>query len=95
MFLPGLEQHLLFENLFVAFYFLCHSDNFVSFFFPLQGEEPFVSLEGLEQLHRFIFVMAVTHIFYSCLTMVLAIVKVSQEDFLTKHSSKIKTEIQK
>ena len=41
-----------------------------------EGEEPFVSLEGLEQLHRFIFVMAVTHIFYSCLTMVLAIVKI-------------------
>lgn len=41
-----------------------------------EGEEPFVSLEGLEQLHRFIFVMAVTHIFYSCLTMVLAIIKI-------------------
>ncbi|OIW11529.1 hypothetical protein TanjilG_26895 [Lupinus angustifolius] len=31
--------------------------------------------ERLEQLHRFIFVMAVTHISYSCLTMLLAIVK--------------------
>jgi len=41
-----------------------------------KGEEPFVSWEGLEQLHRFIFVMAVTHIFYSCLTMVLAILKI-------------------
>jgi len=59
----------------------------------LQGEEPFVSWEGLEQLHRFIFVMAVTHIFYSCLTMVLAILKISQEDFLTKHLKKIKTEM--
>ncbi|KAL9298127.1 hypothetical protein ACSQ67_024023 [Phaseolus vulgaris] len=39
------------------------------------GYEPFVSYEGLEQLHRFIFVMAVTHISYSCLTMLLAIVK--------------------
>ncbi|OVA00579.1 Mlo-related protein [Macleaya cordata] len=38
--------------------------------------EPFVSYEGMEQLHRFIFVMAVTHIFYSCLTMLLAIVKI-------------------
>ncbi|KAH9321057.1 hypothetical protein KI387_015696, partial [Taxus chinensis] len=37
--------------------------------------EPFVSFEGLEQLHRFIFVMAITHVFYSCLTMLLAIVK--------------------
>ncbi|XP_057837883.2 MLO-like protein 11 isoform X2 [Cryptomeria japonica] len=38
--------------------------------------EPFVSFEGLEQLHRFIFVMAITHVFYSCLTMLLAIVKI-------------------
>ncbi|RYQ96800.1 hypothetical protein Ahy_B08g092676 isoform A [Arachis hypogaea] len=30
----------------------------------------------LEQLHRFIFVMAITHISYSCLTMLLAIVKI-------------------
>ncbi|PIN22732.1 hypothetical protein CDL12_04549 [Handroanthus impetiginosus] len=43
----------------------CHEDH-----------EPFVSYEGLEQLHRFIFVMAVTHITYSCLTMLLAIVKI-------------------
>ncbi|KAK6157420.1 hypothetical protein DH2020_011668 [Rehmannia glutinosa] len=40
-----------------------------------ENYEPFVSYEGLEQLHRFIFVMAVTHISYSCLTMLLAIVK--------------------
>ncbi|RVW36476.1 MLO-like protein 11 [Vitis vinifera] len=40
------------------------------------GHEPFVSYEGLEQLHRFIFVMAVTHVSYSCLTMLLAIVKI-------------------
>ncbi|XP_024525902.1 MLO-like protein 14 [Selaginella moellendorffii] len=38
--------------------------------------EPFVSFLGLEQLHRFIFVMAVTHVIYSCLTMLLAIMKV-------------------
>ncbi|CAK9308918.1 unnamed protein product [Citrullus colocynthis] len=41
-----------------------------------KGYEPFVSYEGLEQLHRFIFIMAVTHISYSCLTMLLAIVKI-------------------
>ncbi|KAE8723500.1 MLO-like protein 11 [Hibiscus syriacus] len=41
-----------------------------------QGHEPFVSYEGLEQLHRFIFVMAITHVSYSCLTMLLAIVKI-------------------
>ncbi|KAL8141319.1 hypothetical protein V2J09_007340 [Rumex salicifolius] len=29
-----------------------------------------------EQLHRFIFIMAVTHVSYSCLTMLLAIVKI-------------------
>ncbi|XP_042444478.1 MLO-like protein 14 [Zingiber officinale] len=41
-----------------------------------EGHEPFVSYEGLEQLHRFIFVMAITHVLYSCLTMLLAIVKI-------------------
>lgn len=41
-----------------------------------QDYEPFVSYEGLEQLHRFIFVMAITHISYSCLTMLLAVVKI-------------------
>ncbi|XP_077225847.1 MLO-like protein 11 isoform X2 [Tasmannia lanceolata] len=41
-----------------------------------EGHEPFVSSEGLEQLHRFIFVMAITHVSYSCLTMLLAIVKI-------------------
>uniref|UniRef100_A0A5B7AND2 MLO-like protein n=1 Tax=Davidia involucrata TaxID=16924 RepID=A0A5B7AND2_DAVIN len=41
-----------------------------------KGHEPFVSYQGLEQLHRFIFVMAVTHVSYSCLTMLLAIVKI-------------------
>nr|DAD22920.1 TPA_asm: hypothetical protein HUJ06_024383 [Nelumbo nucifera] len=41
-----------------------------------EGHEPFVSYEGLEQLHRFIFVMAITHVSYSCLTMLLAIVKI-------------------
>ncbi|XP_011042467.1 PREDICTED: MLO-like protein 11 [Populus euphratica] len=41
-----------------------------------EGHEPFVSYQGLEQLHRFIFVMAITHVSYSCLTMLLAIVKI-------------------
>ncbi|WCJ32164.1 Seven transmembrane MLO family protein [Euphorbia peplus] len=41
-----------------------------------EGHEPFLSYEGLEQLHRFIFVMAITHVSYSCLTMLLAIVKI-------------------
>ncbi|XP_073102404.1 MLO-like protein 14 [Elaeis guineensis] len=42
----------------------------------MEGHEPFVSYEGLEQLHRFIFVMAITHVSYSCLTMLLAVVKI-------------------
>lgn len=41
-----------------------------------KGYEPFVSVEGLEQLQRFIFVMAIMHVFYSCLNMLLAIVKI-------------------
>ncbi|KAK6132679.1 hypothetical protein DH2020_033562 [Rehmannia glutinosa] len=55
--------------------------------------EPFVSYEGLEQLHRFIFVMAVTHISYSCLTMLLAIVKIhswrewEEEAHMDRHNS--------
>ncbi|KAI3457477.1 hypothetical protein Pfo_014140 [Paulownia fortunei] len=55
--------------------------------------EPFVSYEGLEQLHRFIFVMAVTHVSYSCLTMLLAIVKIhswrvwENEAHMDRHNS--------
>ncbi|KAK9212321.1 hypothetical protein WN943_001703 [Citrus x changshan-huyou] len=58
-----------------------------------EGYEPFVSYEGLEQLHRFIFVMAVTHISYSCLTMLLAIVKIhswrvwEEEAHMDRHDS--------
>ncbi|KAJ0514432.1 hypothetical protein HanHA300_Chr10g0369471 [Helianthus annuus] len=50
---------------------------FMSFSYPHRRDyEPFVSYEGLEQLHRFIFVMAITHVSYSCLTMLLAVVKI-------------------
>ncbi|KAI8006361.1 MLO-like protein 11 [Camellia lanceoleosa] len=42
------------------------------------GHEPFVSSQGLEQLHRFIFVMAITHVSYIPLTMSAAIVKISK-----------------
>ncbi|KAL9668261.1 hypothetical protein QQ045_002640 [Rhodiola kirilowii] len=58
-----------------------------------EGHEPFVSYEGLEQLHRFIFIMAVTHVSYSCLTMLLAIVKVhtwrvwEEEAHIDRHDS--------
>eukprot|EP00249_Psilotum_nudum_P036271 c6690_g1_i1 orf=332-1858(+) len=40
------------------------------------GYEPFVSQDALHQLDRFIFVMAVTHLLYSCLTMLFASFKV-------------------
>ncbi|KAM1041592.1 hypothetical protein ACFX2I_030727 [Malus domestica] len=58
-----------------------------------EGYEPFVSYQGLEQLHRFIFVMAITHISYSCLTMLLAIVKIhswrvwEEEAHMDRHDS--------
>ncbi|KAL8195498.1 hypothetical protein R6Q57_025901 [Mikania cordata] len=38
--------------------------------------EPFVPHQGLEQLHRLIFVIAITHVSYSCLTMLLAVMKI-------------------
>lgn len=41
-----------------------------------QGREPFVSYEGLEQLHRFLFVLGITHVLYSCLAVGLAMSKV-------------------
>ncbi|KAL3820952.1 hypothetical protein ACJIZ3_006857 [Penstemon smallii] len=48
---------------------------------------------SLEQLHRFIFVMAITHVSYSCLTMLLAIVKIhswrawEDEAHMDRHNS--------
>lgn len=42
----------------------------------LQGREPFVSHEGLEQLHRFLFVLGITHVLYSCIAVGLAMTKV-------------------
>ncbi|KAF5949722.1 hypothetical protein HYC85_011715 [Camellia sinensis] len=73
------------------------------FYFIGQGHEPFVSSQGLEQLHRFIFVMAITHVSYSCLTMLLAIVKIhswrtweveaylDQHELLTEENTRDKT----
>lgn len=40
------------------------------------GREPFVSSEGLEQLHRFLFVLGITHVLYSCITVGLAMIKI-------------------
>ncbi|KAK2663753.1 hypothetical protein Ddye_002327 [Dipteronia dyeriana] len=41
-----------------------------------EGREPFVSLEGLEQLHRFLFVLGITHVLYSCLAVGLSMSKI-------------------
>ncbi|KAL3515673.1 hypothetical protein ACH5RR_022575 [Cinchona calisaya] len=40
------------------------------------GHEPFVSYEGLEQLHRFLFVLGFIHVLYSCITVGLAMSKI-------------------
>lgn len=45
-------------------------------FLCLQGHEPFVSYEGLEQLHRFLFILGFTHVLYSFVTVVLSMIKV-------------------
>lgn len=71
--------------IFLIFKFLFITWNYMKYLlhgnlYDSQGHEPFVSYEGLEQLHKFIFVMAITHVSYSCLTMLLAIVKVSGYD---------------
>ncbi|PWA23401.1 seven transmembrane MLO family protein [Artemisia annua] len=41
-----------------------------------EGREPFVSYEGLEQLHRFLFVLGITHVLYSCISVGLAMSKI-------------------
>ncbi|KAJ8428963.1 hypothetical protein Cgig2_003294 [Carnegiea gigantea] len=41
-----------------------------------QGREPFVSYEGLEQLHRFLFVLGITHVLYSFVAVGLAMIKI-------------------
>ncbi|WJX21884.1 MLO-like protein 4 [Trifolium repens] len=41
-----------------------------------EGHEPFVSYEGLEQLHRFLFVLGITHVLYSFLAVGLAMSKI-------------------
>ncbi|KAK1591020.1 hypothetical protein Q3G72_000950 [Acer saccharum] len=41
-----------------------------------EGRKPFVSLEGLEQLHRFLFLLGITHVLYSCLAVALSMSKI-------------------
>ncbi|KAK6915957.1 Mlo-related protein [Dillenia turbinata] len=40
------------------------------------GREPFVSYKGLQQLHRFLFVLGMTHVLYSCVAVGLAMTKI-------------------
>ncbi|CAL4985497.1 unnamed protein product [Urochloa decumbens] len=41
-----------------------------------EGHEPFVSYEGLEQLHRFLFILGITHVLYCFVTVVLSMIKI-------------------
>ncbi|KAL5204836.1 hypothetical protein ABZP36_009707 [Zizania latifolia] len=41
-----------------------------------EGHEPFVSYEGLEQLHRFLFILGITHVLYTFVTVVLSLIKI-------------------
>ncbi|CAI9110951.1 OLC1v1011061C1 [Oldenlandia corymbosa var. corymbosa] len=41
-----------------------------------EGHESFASRESLEQLHRFLFILGVTHVFYSFLALALAVFKI-------------------
>ncbi|KAJ3671658.1 hypothetical protein LUZ60_007737 [Juncus effusus] len=41
-----------------------------------EDHEPFVSFEGLEQLHRFLFILGITHVLYSFVTVVLSMIKI-------------------
>ncbi|XAR73765.1 hypothetical protein NMG60_11007844 [Bertholletia excelsa] len=41
-----------------------------------QGHESFASYESLEQLHRFLFALGVTHVFYSFAAIALAMIKI-------------------
>ncbi|GAU39752.1 hypothetical protein TSUD_219950 [Trifolium subterraneum] len=46
-----------------------------------EGHEPFVSYEGLEQLHRFLFVLGMTHVLYSFLAVGLAMSKMGKSGY--------------
>ncbi|KAJ7944154.1 MLO-like protein [Quillaja saponaria] len=41
-----------------------------------EGHESFASYESLEQLHQFVFVLGITHVFYSFVAIVLAAIKI-------------------
>lgn len=52
----------------------------------MQGQVSFISVEGIHQLHIFIFVLAVCHVLYCVLTYALARAKV-RNYFITPHLS--------
>lgn len=56
------------------------------FFDVLQGKVPLMSVEAIHELHIFIFVLAVTHVMFSLITVVLGIMQVMawQHLLLTK-----------
>lgn len=45
----------------------------------LQGEVQIISVESLHQIHLFIFVLAIVHVCYSCITVLLGFLKVKIE----------------
>lgn len=45
-------------------------------YFNVKGYESFASYESLEQLHRLLFVLGMTHVTYSAVTIALAVFKV-------------------
>ncbi|CAA2971905.1 MLO 4 isoform X1 [Olea europaea subsp. europaea] len=53
-----------------------HQSNNVDRDFCPEGHESFASYESLEQLHRFLFVLGVTHVSYSFIAIALAMVKI-------------------
>jgi len=54
----------------------------------LQGKVPLLSLEATHQLHIFIFVMAITHVIFSCTTMLLGSVQVCSFWYALQFSSR-------
>ncbi|ONK57992.1 uncharacterized protein A4U43_C09F6550, partial [Asparagus officinalis] len=57
-----------------------------------EGYEPFVSFEGLEQLHRFLFILGITHVLYSFVTVVLSMIKIYSWRKWEKQAYPISTE---
>ncbi|XP_074364400.1 MLO-like protein 4 [Apium graveolens] len=68
----GIKKHIRLRNLLS----LNETVNHPSSQLCAEGREPFVSHEGLEQLHRFLFVLGITHVLYSCIAVGLAMTKI-------------------